>query len=127
MSFAPKPHTRPRFNIGWGAAVSAMGFAVAWIGGFPVAALVFGALTVLLLLGLVWQTLADWRRRLLWPLRNRLLVAYVLVGLIPVVLLLLLGLVAAWTLYGKVAVYQVTDRLQRLGGEVPDRASPPGP
>ncbi len=123
MSPAPKAHARPRFNIGWGAAVSAMGFAVAWIGGLPVAALVFGALTVLLLLGLVWQTLGDWRRRLLWPLRNRLLVAYVLIGFIPVVLLLLLGLVAAWTLYGKVAVYQVTDRLERLEAELQDRAS----
>ena len=123
MSLPPKARTGPRFNVGWGAAVSAMGFAVAWIGGLPVAALVFGALTVLLLLGLVWQTLADWRRQLLWPLRNRLLVAYVLVGLIPVVLLLLLGLVAAWTLYGKVAVYQVTDRLERLEAELQDRTS----
>jgi len=84
MSLAPKARTGPRFNTGWGAAVSAMGFAVAWIGGFPVAALVFGVLTVLLLLGLAWQTLADWRRQLLWPLRNRLLVAYLLIGLIPV-------------------------------------------
>jgi len=123
MSLAPKARTGPRFNTGWGAAVSAMGFAVAWIGGFPVAALVFGVLTVLLLLGLAWQTLADWRRQLLWPLRNRLLVAYLLIGLIPVVLLLLLGLVAAWTLYGKVAVYQVTDRLERLEAELQDRAS----
>jgi sigma-B regulation protein RsbU (phosphoserine phosphatase) len=123
MSSTPKAHARPRFNVGWGAAVSAIGFAVAWIGGLPVAAWGFGILTVVLLIGLVWRTLADWRRQLLWPLRNRLLVAYLLVGLIPVVLLLLLGLVAAWTLYGKVAVYQVTDRLERLEAELQDRTS----
>ena len=123
MSLPPRTASRPRFNLGWGAAIAAMGFAVAWIGGLRVAALVFGVLTALLLFGLAWRTLADWRRRLLWPLRNRLLVAYVLIGLIPVVLLLVLGLVAAWTLYGKVAVYQVTDRLERLEAELRDRAS----
>lgn len=123
MSLPPRTASRPRFNIGWGAAISAMGFAVAWIGGLRVAALVFGLLTVLLLLGLAWRTLADWRRRLLWPLRNRLLVAYVLIGLIPVVLLLLLGLVAAWTLYGNVAVSLVTDRLELIEADLDDEAS----
>jgi sigma-B regulation protein RsbU (phosphoserine phosphatase) len=46
-----------------------------------------------------------------------------LIGLIPVVLLVLMGLIAGWTLYGKVAVYQVTEELERLEGRLQDVAS----
>lgn len=120
------PHTarqRPRFSIPWGTGIAVAGFALAVLLGAAALAVIFGLLTAVLLVILLWQVTTNWRRRWLWPLRNRLLVAYALIGFIPVVLLLLIGLVAAWTLYGKVAVYQVTDELEKLQARLEDRAS----
>ena len=45
------------------------------------------------------------RQHLLWRLRNRLLVTYVFVGVIPVALLLLMGLLATYILGGQFASY----------------------
>jgi sigma-B regulation protein RsbU (phosphoserine phosphatase) len=45
------------------------------------------------------------RRHLLWRLRNRLLVTYVFVGVIPVALLVLMGLLATYILGGQFASY----------------------
>ena len=55
------------------------------------------------------------RRHLLWRLRNRLLVTYVFVGVIPVALLLLMGLMATYILGGQSASYLAISDLQ---GEV---------
>ncbi|MBI4467637.1 MAG: SpoIIE family protein phosphatase [Acidobacteria bacterium] len=123
MSFPSAGKRRPRFSVAWGAGISLVAFVGAWLVGATGPQLVFGLLVVVLGFILGVRVLARWRTRLLWRLRNRLLVAYVLIGFIPVVLLLLIGLIAAWTVYGKVAVYQVTGRLERLQAELQDGAS----
>ena len=43
--------------------------------------------------------------RAMWPLRNRLLVAYALVAVIPIALILALGGIAAYLFYGEYAAY----------------------
>src|SRR5579871_817672 len=48
------------------------------------------------------------RRRILWRLRNRLIVTYVFIGLIPAVLLVAMGLITLYGLGGQFAVYVVT-------------------
>jgi len=52
------------------------------------------------------------RQHLLWRLRNRLLVTYVFVGVIPVALLLLMGSLATYILGGQFASYLAISDLQ---------------
>lgn len=67
-----------------------------------------------LVLGLAGSLmLLRWvRRHLLWRLRNRLLVTYVFVGVIPVGLLLLMGLLATYILGGQFASYLAISDVQ---------------
>jgi sigma-B regulation protein RsbU (phosphoserine phosphatase) len=52
-------------------------------------------------------------RKSIWRLRNRLLVAYLFVALVPLTLLILLGFAAAWAMSGQIAVYLVTSEFER--------------
>ncbi len=117
------PRYQPRLNALWGAALSLLALILSFLGGAVVLIFFFGLLAAGFLFVLGWQALRAWRSRLLWRLRNRLVVAYVLIGLIPVVLLALMGVIAGWTLYGKVAVYQVTGELERVQAELADMTS----
>lgn len=61
----------------------------------------------LLLLGLRWV-----RQRLMWRLRNRLIVTYVFIGVIPILLLVTMAGVAAYLFAGQFATYVATSDLQ---------------
>ena len=73
------------------------------------------ATMALLVLG-TW-TVFRWLRRFvrhaIWRLRNRLLLSYVFIAVVPVLLLGVLGMWGAWTLSGQVAVYLVTQEFQQ--------------
>jgi sigma-B regulation protein RsbU (phosphoserine phosphatase) len=57
--------------------------------------------------------LVRWtRRRLLWRLRNRLIVTYVFIGVIPVVLLLFMGLLAGYLFAGQFATYVASGEIR---------------
>jgi len=60
-----------------------------------------------LLMGLRWL-----RRGLMWRLRNRLIVTYVFIGVIPVLLLLAMGFVAGYLFAGQFATYVANSDLQ---------------
>ncbi len=70
------------------------------------------------LAAMVWAVaslprLFRWMRwRLLWRLRNRLFVTYLLVGVTPVVLFTLLGAVAAYVLFGQFANFAATSEIE---------------
>jgi phosphoserine phosphatase RsbU/P len=51
------------------------------------------------------------RRRILWRLRNRLIVTYVFIGVIPAVLLIAMGLITLYGLGGQFAVFVVTSEI----------------
>ena len=51
-------------------------------------------------------------RALLWRLRNRLIVAYVLIAVVPVALILLLAAISCYLITGQVAVYLITSELE---------------
>jgi phosphoserine phosphatase RsbU/P len=51
------------------------------------------------------------RRRILWRLRNRLIVTYVFIGVIPAVLLVMMGLITLYGLGGQFAVFLVTSEI----------------
>ncbi|MBM3754057.1 MAG: HAMP domain-containing protein [Acidobacteria bacterium] len=70
----------------------------------PVSGFVFFALLL--------ATAVRWVRRLvqnaIWSLRNRLLLSYVFIAVVPVFLLGVLGVLGAWILSGQVGAYLVT-------------------
>jgi len=51
------------------------------------------------------------RRRILWRLRNRLIVTYIFIGAIPVVLLVAMGVITLYGLGGQFAVFVVTSEI----------------
>jgi sigma-B regulation protein RsbU (phosphoserine phosphatase) len=51
------------------------------------------------------------KRRILWRLRNRLIVTYVFIGVIPAVLLVTMGLITLYGLGGQFAVFVVTSEI----------------
>ncbi len=61
----------------------------------------------LLLVGLRWV-----RQRLMWRLRNRLIVTYVFIGVIPILLLISMGLLAGYLFAGQFATYIALSDLQ---------------
>ncbi len=52
------------------------------------------------------------RKKVMWRLRNRLIITYVFIGVIPVILLLALALVATELLAGQFATFLITSDLQ---------------
>jgi phosphoserine phosphatase RsbU/P len=60
-----------------------------------------------IVLGLRWV-----RRKLMWRLRNRLIVTYVFIGVIPVILLLTIGLITAYLFAWQFATYVASSDLQ---------------
>ena len=61
----------------------------------------------LLLLGLRWV-----RQKLMWRLRNRLIVTYVFIGVIPILLLICMALLAGYLFAGQFATYIALSDLQ---------------
>ncbi len=76
----------------------------------------FGWLRWLLFVGLLGAAGAHLyqlaQRGLLWRLRNKLVLTYLLIGLAPVVLFFLLVFVAAYTAAGQFAIHLATSRIQ---------------
>ena len=52
-------------------------------------------------------------KKLLWRLRNRLIVAYVFIAMVPIVLILALVLVSTYGLTGQIAIYLINSELDR--------------
>ena len=52
-------------------------------------------------------------RRIIWRLRNRIIVAYLFIAFVPIVLIVVLVIFAGWTLVGQIAVYLVSSELDR--------------
>jgi sigma-B regulation protein RsbU (phosphoserine phosphatase) len=52
-------------------------------------------------------------RKLIWRLRNRLIVAYAFIAMVPVVLILALVMVSAYGLTGQIAIYLINSELDR--------------
>jgi phosphoserine phosphatase RsbU/P len=59
------------------------------------------------ILGFVWV-----KRRILWRVRNRLIVTYVFIGVIPAILLITMAVITLYGLGGQFAVFAVTSEIQ---------------
>ena len=77
-----------------------------WFGGLT-SFLTFVACILLFILFVRW-----FRRKLMWRLRNRLIVTYMFIGVIPVVLLVMMGLIATYLFVGQFATYVASSDLQ---------------
>lgn len=123
------PLIAPPRKLTVGEALSRIGW---WERGFLV---FFGCLILTVLLGngdlpfalamigtIVTGPVAIWRfgklllRSLIWRLRNRLIVAYVFIALVPIVLLLTLAAVTTYFVTGQIAIYLVNSELERQVG-----------
>ncbi|MFZ0864333.1 MAG: SpoIIE family protein phosphatase [Candidatus Sulfotelmatobacter sp.] len=83
-------------------------FAPSWgdhLGGW-VEFLAFLAIVLFCILAFRWL-----KRRVLWRLRNRLIVTYVFIGVIPAVLLVTMALITLYGLAGQFAVFVVTSEI----------------
>ncbi|GGG84127.1 PP2C family protein-serine/threonine phosphatase [Edaphobacter dinghuensis] len=76
---------------------------------FNVIEIFVGIALVSVAVPLILQTV---RRRMLWSLRNKLVITYLLIGLAPVVLVVTLVLVSAYIAAGQFAIHLVDSRLQ---------------
>lgn len=83
------------FRLSWGE----------YLGGW-VTFLTFLACILFFILGFRWV-----RRRILWRLRNRLIVTYMFIGVIPAVLLVAMGLITLYGLGGQFAVFVVSSEI----------------
>ena len=113
------PHLSSRFPFGASRLLSAFVLLLlVWIA-FTLTGVANGASTSLSLLLAIVGIILGIRlirmlmRRSIWRLRNRLIVTYVFIGVVPIVLILILAVLGAYFVAGQVAVYLVSSELDR--------------
>jgi phosphoserine phosphatase RsbU/P len=70
-------------------------------------------LAVLAGIYLVVRFLSRWRSRLLWSLRNRLIVAYLFIAVVPILLIITLVLLAGRIFYSQLGAYLLHEDIQQ--------------
>jgi len=69
-------------------------------------------LSVLAAIYALFRLMAWWRTRLLWSLRNRLIVAYLFIAVVPILLILTLVILAGQILYSQLGGYLLYEDIQ---------------
>src|SRR6266566_8164739 len=59
-------------------------------------------------------------KQALWRLRNRLIVSYLFIAVVPIVLVMLMVAMAGYVLLGQMAIYAVTTELDRRSAGEPE-------
>ena len=72
---------------------------------------------------LAFRAISWWRNRLLWSLRNRLIVAYLFIAVVPVLLLLTLAILAGQILYSQLGGYLLFEDIHSRLGRMADSAT----
>src|SRR6266853_4491540 len=70
-------------------------------------------LAVLASVYLLFRLIAWWRNRLLWSLRNRLIVAYLFIAFVPILLIVTLVFLAGRILYSQLGAYLLHEDIQQ--------------
>jgi sigma-B regulation protein RsbU (phosphoserine phosphatase) len=70
-------------------------------------------LAILSAIYLSFRLIGWWRSRLLWSLRNRLIVAYLFIAVVPILLLLSLAIRSAQILYSQLGAYLLLEDINR--------------
>jgi phosphoserine phosphatase RsbU/P len=79
-------------------------------------------LAVLCLFYLLFRIIGWWRSRLLWSLRNRLIVAYLFIALVPILLIVTLVALAGRILYSQLGAYLLYEDIQARINSIADMA-----
>src|ERR1700730_11739029 len=77
-------------------------------------------LAVLCLFYLLFRFIGWWRSRLLWSLRNRLIVAYLFIAVVPILLLITFVVLAGNFLYSQLGAYLLYEDIHRRIGIMAD-------
>ena len=77
-------------------------------------------LAVLASLYLLFRLIGWWRDRLLWSLRNRLIVAYLFIAVVPFLSIVTLAVLAGRILYSQLGAYLLHEDLQRRVAMIAD-------
>ena len=89
----------------------------------------FRLLGVLAIVYVLYRFWSRWREELLWSLRNRLILAYLFLGVVPTVLLLILASMLGQILYSQLGAYllyhDIEDRLAFMSSLAATQASLP--
>lgn len=128
----------PRSRIAWAALLSLLGYAAAHVAGAGGLRFVFGFLFVVLSFVVALRLLVRWRRKMLWRLRNRLLVTYLFIAIIPILLIVAMVGLTGYLLYGQLAGYLIVEDFatrawelgaigESLANELAERAGPGSP
>src|SRR6266404_5566043 len=72
---------------------------------------------------LSFRAMSWWRNRLLWSLRNRLIVAYLFIAVVPVLLLLTLAILAGQILYSQLGGYLLYEDIHSRLSDMADSAA----
>jgi sigma-B regulation protein RsbU (phosphoserine phosphatase) len=111
-----KPFWKSFSKLDWAAVVVTLSGIWAWWSGTPVQGhpgiLLVRLLSMLALLYLAYRAWGRWQVELLWSLRNRLIVAYVFIAVVPVILLVVLANMAGDILYSQFAAYLLNHDIQ---------------
>jgi serine phosphatase RsbU (regulator of sigma subunit) len=70
---------------------------------------------------IIWVILRI-RAKLLWRLRRKLIISYLLIGLVPTVLILFFFLLTAYLVFGQVSAYILSASLEQTGSEAAHQA-----
>ncbi|HET8924605.1 MAG TPA: SpoIIE family protein phosphatase [Candidatus Acidoferrum sp.] len=99
-------------------AVAAGGLILAFLGITGGASSFLKYLAVLAGIYLLFRLIGWWRNRLLWSLRNRLIVAYLFIAFVPILLIVALVLLAGRILYSQLGAYllheDINDRIEMI-------------
>src|SRR6266436_9718451 len=71
---------------------------------------------------LLFRLIAWWRDRLLWSLRNRLMVAYLFIAVVPILSIVTLAVLAGRILYSQLGAYLLHEDLQQRIAMIADIA-----
>src|SRR5260370_10534185 len=69
---------------------------------------------------LLFRLIGWWRNRLLWSLRNRLIVAYLFIAFVPILLTVTLVFLAGRIPYSQVGAYLLHEDIQQRIAMIPD-------
>jgi hypothetical protein len=73
----------------------------------------FKFFAIIAIVYVVFRFAGWWRTRLLWSLRNRLIVAYLFIAVVPILLILTLVVLAGQILYSQLGAYLLYDDIHR--------------
>lgn len=95
------------------AAGAAGALAAQWLAPASAATALLQLAAVAFGLALAWRHGLRIARRMIWRLRNRLIVAYVFIAVVPMLMLAVLTLAGAWAVSGQIAAYLLSVEMNR--------------